>query len=66
MEKHQKDTEPDATEHAVVGAGVGAAGAGTSIALIGLTALPLLPVFIVIGAAGGLAWWGARTAAKKL
>jgi hypothetical protein len=66
MEKHQKDTEPGVTEHAVVGAGVGAAGAGTSIALIGLTALPLLPVFIVIGAAGGLAWWGARTAAKKL
>ena len=66
MEKHQEEKNSGAAEHVVVGAGVGAAGAGTSIALIGLTALPLLPVFIVIGAAGGLAWWGARTAAKKL
>jgi hypothetical protein len=67
MEKHQKDTEPSAAEHTLVGAGVGAAGAGSTIAIIGLSAaLPLLPVFVVIGAAGGLAWWGAKTAAKKL
>lgn len=67
MEKHQEDSDLGAAGHALVGAGVGAAGTGTSIAIIGLSAaLPLLPVFIVIGAAGGLAWWGARTAAKKL
>ncbi len=67
MEKHQENSEPGAMEHALVGAGVGVAGTGTSIAIIGLSAaLPLLPVFLAIGAAGGLAWWGAKAAAKKL
>jgi hypothetical protein len=47
-----------ATEHALVGAGVGAAGVGNSIGLIGLSAgLAALPISIVVGAIGGLAWW---------
>jgi hypothetical protein len=49
--------------HALTGAGVGAAGAGSSIGLIGLSAgIAALPVSLVVGAVGGLIWW----AAKKL
>ena len=55
-----------ATEHAVVGAGVGAAGVGNSIGLIGLSAgLAALPISIVMGAIGGLAWWAVKRAAGK-
>ena len=65
-EKHPQE-EWGAVEHALVGAGVGAAGIGNSVALIGLSAgLAALPVSIVIGVAGGLVWWGVRTLAKKL
>jgi hypothetical protein len=60
---HEKDW--GATEHAAIGAGVGAAGVAQSVALIGLAALPVLPVFIVVGALGGLAWWGAKKVAEK-
>ena len=50
-----------AAEHAAVGAGVGAAGVGNSVALIGLsTGLAALPIFVVLGALGGLVWWGIR------
>jgi hypothetical protein len=52
--------KPDPAEHIAVGAGVGAAGAAQSIAIAGLSAAPLLPVFLVIGAVGGLAWWGVK------
>ena len=55
-----------ATEHALVGAGVGAAGVGESIGLIGLSAgLTVLPISIVVGALGGLAWWAAKKLAEK-
>ena len=65
-EKHPQE-EWGAAEHALVGAGVGAAGVGNSVALIGLSAgLAALPVSIVIGVAGGLVWWGVRAIAKKL
>jgi hypothetical protein len=69
--QHQKDKQQDeewgATEHALVGAGVGLAGVGNSIALIGLsTGLAVLPISIVMGVVGGLVWWGVRTIAKKL
>jgi hypothetical protein len=50
--------EKEAAEHIAVGAGVGAAGAAQTIAIAGMAAAPVLPVFIVIGAVGGLAWWG--------
>ena len=65
-EKHPQE-EWGAMEHALTGAGVGAAGIGNSVALIGLSAgLAALPVSIVIGVAGGLVWWGVRAIAKKL
>jgi hypothetical protein len=65
-EKHPQE-EWGAMEHALTGAGVGAAGIGNSVALIGLSAgLAALPVSIVIGVAGGLVWWGVRALAKKL
>ena len=64
MDKNHKE-EWGATEHAAVGAGVGAAGVAQSIAVIGLAALPVLPVFIVIGALGGLAWWGVKKVGDK-
>ena len=67
MEQQQEDKPWGAVEHALVGAGVGAAGVGNSVALIGLsTGLAALPVSIVIGVVGGLAWWGVRAIAKKL
>jgi hypothetical protein len=55
--ENQKDT---AAEHAAVGAGIGAAGVAQSVAIVGVSALPILPVFMVLGALGGLAWWGAK------
>jgi hypothetical protein len=61
-----KEEKWGAKEHALVGAGVGAAGVGNSIGLIGLSAgLAVLPISIVMGAIGGLAWWAARTITKN-
>jgi len=55
-----------AKEHALVGAGVGAAGVGNSIGLIGLSAgLAVLPISIVVGAIGGLAWWAVKSIGKE-
>jgi len=54
-----------AAEHVAVGAGVGAAGVAQTVALIGLSGLAALPVFIVVGAVGGLAWWGLRKIAEN-
>jgi hypothetical protein len=66
MDNQEKDEKWGATEHAIVGAGVGAAGVGNSIGLIGLSAgLAVLPVSIVAGAVGGLLWWAARKMAGK-
>jgi hypothetical protein len=68
MQNHQQENkEWGAGEHALVGAGVGAAGVGSSIGLIGLAAgLAVLPISIIMGVVGGLAWWGAKNIAKKL
>jgi len=61
----EREEKWGAKEHALVGAGVGAAGVGNSIGLIGLSAgLAALPISIVVGAIGGLAWWAARTIAN--
>lgn len=61
MDDQEKNEKWGATEHAIVGAGVGAAGVGNSIGLIGLSAgIAALPVSIVVGAIGGLVWWAAR------
>jgi hypothetical protein len=58
---NQNDEKWGAAEHAVAGAGVGAAGVGSSVGLIGLSAgIAALPVSIVIGVVGGLAWWGIK------
>jgi hypothetical protein len=66
MDEHQEDKKCGAAEHAAVGAGVGAAGVAHSIGLIGLsTGLAVLPISIVIGVVGGLAWWGVRKIAEK-
>jgi len=65
--KDKQQEEWGATEHALVGAGVGLAGVGNSIGLIGLaTGLAVLPISIVMGVVGGLAWWAVRAIAKKL
>jgi hypothetical protein len=62
----QREEKWGATEHALVGAGVGGAGVGSSIGLIGLSAgLAVLPVSIVAGAIGGLVWWAAKKVAGK-
>ena len=45
--------------------GIGAAGVGNSIGLIGLSAgIAALPVSIVIGVVGGLVWWGIKKLAE--
>jgi hypothetical protein len=64
MDKHRNENG-GAAGHALAGAGLGAAGAAQSVAIVGLSILPVLPVFIVLGAIGGLAWWGIRRAAEK-
>jgi len=57
----QQEEKWGASEHVITGAGVGAAGVGTSAGLIGLAAsIAALPFSIVIGAVGGLAWWGIK------
>ena len=62
----ERDEKWGAKEHALVGAGVGAAGVGESIGLIGLSmGLTVLPISIVMGAIGGLAWWAVRKIAGK-
>lgn len=64
MDEHQEE-KWGAKEHALVGAGVGAAGVGNSIGLIGLsTGLAVLPISIVVGAIGGLAWWAVKKIAE--
>jgi len=68
MKNHQSHEKPwGAAEHIVIGAGVGAAGVGNSIALIGLsTGLAVLPISLLIGAGGGLLWWAVKKIAKEL
>ena len=62
----QQEEEWGAAEHALIGGLVGGAGVGNSVALIGLsTGLAVLPISIVIGVVGGLAWWGIKTIAKE-
>ena len=66
MENNEKETLGPA-EHIAIGAGLGAAGVAQSIAAVGVVAaIPLLPVFVVAGAAGGLVWWRWSNAIKKL
>ena len=63
--KYEQEEKWGAKEHALVGAGVGAAGVGNSIGLIGLSAgIAALPISIVIGVVGGLAWWGIKKIAE--
>ena len=55
------------TECLLTGAGVGAAGLGSSAGFIGLaTTLACAPIAIGIGVAGGLAWWGVRELVKAI
>ena len=68
--QHHKDKQQEedwgAAEHALIGGLVGGAGVGNSIGLIGLTTgLAALPISIVIGVVGGLAWWAVRAISKK-
>ena len=57
----QKEEKWGVSEHVLTGAGVGAAGVGSSAGLIGLSlSVAALPISIVIGAVGGLAWWGIK------
>lgn len=47
--------------HALTGAGVGAAGVGSSAGLVGIsTAIAAAPIFIPLGIIGGLIWWAAH------
>jgi hypothetical protein len=62
----EREEKWGASEHAVVGAGVTAAGVGSSIGLIGLSAgIAVLPASIVVGAIGGLVWWAAKKITEK-
>lgn len=62
MENSEEKSGPG--EHALIGAGIGAAGVAQTVAIVGTAALPVLPVFLVIGAIGGLAWWGVKKLAE--
>jgi hypothetical protein len=64
MDEHHEE-KWGAKEHAAVGAGVGAAGVGSSVGIIGLSAgLAALPISIVVGVVGGLVWWGVKKIAE--
>lgn len=53
-----ENEKPSATEKAVIGAGVGAAGVTGSVGIIGVaTAVAALPISLVVGVIGGLIWW---------
>ena len=66
MDDQEKDKKWGAAEHVAVGAAIGGAGVGNSIGLIGLSAgLAALPVCLVMGALGGLVWWGAKKIGEK-
>ncbi len=66
MDNEHEDKGWGAREHALVGAGIGAAGVGNSIGLIGLSAgMAVLPISLVAGALGGLVWWAAKKIAGK-
>ncbi len=61
MPQNESDSKMGPSGYALTGAGVGAAGLGSSAGLIGLsTAIAAAPVSIVLGAVGGLIWWAAR------
>jgi hypothetical protein len=63
MERDEEKWGPKA--YAVVGMGVGLAGLGESTGFIGLsTTLALVPASIVVGAIGGLVWWGLKSLAE--
>jgi hypothetical protein len=62
MDDQQDKSGP--AEHALVGAGLGAAGVAQSAVFVGVSAVAALPAFIVLGALGGLAWWGAKKLAE--
>jgi len=63
--EQKKDKPWGPLEHALTGAGVGAAGVGNSAAIIGAsTAVAVLPVAIAVGVVGGLAWWAAKKIAS--
>lgn len=62
----QQEEKWGAAEHVAVGAAIGGAGVGNSLGLIGISAgLAALPVCLVVGALGGLVWWGAKKIAGK-
>ena len=63
MAQHEQSS---AKEHALVGAGVGVAGAANTIGLIGISAgtLAALPIALVAGAIGGLFWWAVKSTGK--
>ena len=66
MDEHQKEKPWGAAEHALAGAGVGAAGVGNSIALIGVsTGLAVLPLSVFVGVVGGLAWWAIKAMVRN-
>jgi len=66
MEKQPEEKPWGPVEYGLTGAGIGAAGVGSSIGLIGLsTGLAALPVSVVVGVVGGLAWWAVKTIASE-
>jgi hypothetical protein len=64
MNNHGEE-KPDAGKHALIGATVGAAGIAQTVAFTGTAILAVMPVFIVLGAIGGLVCWGVRTIAGE-
>jgi hypothetical protein len=55
------------TECLLTGAGVGAAGLGSSAGFIGLaTTIACAPFAIGIGVVGGVAWWTLRAIARAI
>jgi hypothetical protein len=63
MQQDEEKWGPKA--YAVVGIGVSLAGLGESAGFIGLaTTLSLIPACIVVGAIGGLVWWGIKSLAE--
>jgi len=66
MPKHETEGKMGPGDYLLTGAGVGVAGAGSVVTLMGFAAgVAVLPVTLAVGVAGGLLWWAATSTSKK-
>ena len=66
MPNHEPESKMGPSGYALTGAGVGAAGAGSVVSLMGLAAgVAVLPLSVAVGGIGGLLWWAVQSQESK-